>query len=78
MGLYKNWGMPWSERHQLQFRWEAFNVTNTQRMSGVGIQGFVQGLDPQNPSATPTGGFGNFSQIQGSPRVMQFGLRYSF
>jgi hypothetical protein len=76
MGLGKTWGMPWSENHQLQFRWEVFNVTNTQRLTGVA--GFVQGLDPFNPAATPTGGFGNFTSIQGSPRVMQFGLRFSF
>jgi hypothetical protein len=76
MGLYKSWGMPWSENHKLQFRWEVFNVTNTQRLTAV--DGFVQGLDPQRPSATPTGNFGNFTAIQGTPRVMQFGLRYSF
>src|SRR5262249_41905122 len=30
-GLYKNFGMPWSEKQKLQFRWEAYNVTNTVR-----------------------------------------------
>ena len=82
MGLSKSWGMPWSEKHQLQFRWEAFNVTNTQRLTAV--DGFVQGLDPFRPTATPTGSFGNFTATQKQPgqtsagRVMQFGLRYSF
>jgi hypothetical protein len=76
MGLGKTWGMPWSENHQLQFRWEVFNVTNTQRLTAV--DGFVQAVDPFLTSATPTGSFGNFTDIQGSPRVMQFGLRYSF
>ncbi len=75
MGLYKSFKMPW-EGHELQFRWEVFNVTNTQRLTAV--DGFVQALDPNDPSATPTGSFGNFTAIQGTPRVMQFGLRYSF
>ncbi|MCA1630938.1 MAG: hypothetical protein LC774_11485, partial [Acidobacteria bacterium] len=76
LGLGKTWSMPWSERHKLQLRWETFNVTNTQRLTGV--DGFVQALDPFQPSKTPTGSFGNFTAIQGTPRVMQFGLRYSF
>lgn len=76
MGLFKSWGMPWSERQQLQFRWEVFNVTNTQRLTN--IAGNVQAVDPFLPNATPTGNFGNFTEIQGTPRVMQFGLRFSF
>jgi len=76
MGLFKSWGMPWSEQHQLQFRWEVFNVTNTQPLTSV--DGFVQAVDPFLSNATPTGSFGNFTAIQGSPRVMQFGLRYKF
>lgn len=76
MGLGKSWGMPWSESHELQLRWEAFNVTNTQRLTAV--DGFVQAVDPFLSSATPTGSFGNFTAIQGNPRVMQFSLRYSF
>lgn len=76
MGLAKSWGMPWNENHQLQFRWEVFNVTNTQPLTAV--DGFVQAVDPFLSSSTPTGSFGNFTAIQGSPRVMQFGLRFSF
>lgn len=76
MGLGKSWDMPWSENHKFQLRWEVFNLTNTQRLTSV--DGFVQAVDPSNPNATPTGSFGNFTAIQGSPRVMQFGIRYSF
>jgi hypothetical protein len=76
MGLFKSWNMPWSERQQLQFRWEVFNVTNTQRLTSV--DGFTVGLDPFKPTSSPNGAFGNFTAIQGSPRVMQFGLRFSF
>ena len=66
------------ETHTLQFRWEVFNATNTQRWgnfdgsrTGFGVQLFPS---ENEPSST----FGNFRKIQGSPRVMQFGLRYSF
>jgi hypothetical protein len=76
MGLFKSWNMPWSERHQLQLRWEVFNVTNTQRLTSV--DGFIQNVDPFRPGSSPSGAFGNFTAIQGTPRVMQFGLRYSF
>jgi hypothetical protein len=76
MGLAKSWGMPWNEKHELQFRWEVFNVTNTQPLTSV--DGFTLAVDPSLPETTPTGSFGNFTAIQGSPRVMQFGLRFSF
>jgi len=73
-GLAKSWSMPWSENHNLQFRWEVFNVTNTQPLTTV--DGWTQGLDPfANPK---TSNFGNLTAIQGTPRVMQFGLRFSF
>ncbi len=74
VGLGKTWGMPWSENHKLQFRTEAFNVTNTQRLTSV--DGFTQGLDPFKRTANAT--FGNLTAIQGTPRVLQFALRYSF
>ena len=76
LGLYKSFTMPWSESHQLSFRWDVFNVTNTQRLTAV--DGFAIALDPFKPSTAPNGTFGNFTAIQGSPRVMQVGLRYTF
>ncbi|HEX6732522.1 MAG TPA: TonB-dependent receptor, partial [Pyrinomonadaceae bacterium] len=76
LGIYKSFGMPWSEGHKLSIRWDVFNVTNTQRLTSV--DGFVIALDPFKPSATPNGTFGNFTSIQGSPRVMQVGMRYTF
>jgi hypothetical protein len=77
MGLYKTFTMPWNEKHKLQFRTEAFNVTNTQRFTG--IQDFSIQTDPQ--FGTPQPGFGTFTDIQGGDkgrRVIQFGLRYTF
>ena len=75
-GLYKSFSMPWNENHKLQFRWEVFNVTNTQRLTGGASFDSTLGLDPQNSQPQPT--FGNLTAIQGTPRVMQFALRFEF
>lgn len=78
MGFGKSFKMPWSEGHKLQIRVEAFNITNTQRMGqyDTGRTGFGIVLDPQ--TATPPPNWSNFTAIQGTPRVMQFGFRYEF
>lgn len=78
MGLSKAFTMPWSERQKLALRFEAFNVTNTQRMGTLagGRAGYGLVLDPQN--ATPPTNWSAFSGIQGDRRVMQFGFRYEF
>jgi hypothetical protein len=81
MGMGKTWKMPYHEGHELQFRWEVFNLANTQRFgenldwsrAGWGIAPTAAG-DPRVPAPE----FSNFTQIQGTPRVMQLGLRYSF
>jgi Carboxypeptidase regulatory-like domain len=73
-GLYKSFQMPWNEKHKLTFRWEAFNVTNTQYLQGNAD--VTNGLDPQFGSPGPT--FYNFTSIQGNPRIMQVALRYDF
>jgi hypothetical protein len=77
MGLGKSFNMPW-EGHKLQFRWEVFNVTNTQRLQLVTPTRANFGLDIDPHLGTPASVWGNLDAIQGSPRVMQFGLRYSF
>lgn len=74
MGLSKSFTMPWSENHRLQIRAEAFNVTNTQKLGAV--RSLTIPLDPE--TKTPPADWWNFSNIQGSPRVMQFGFRYNF
>ena len=78
MGLDKTFKMPWGEGHTLQFRWEVFNVTNTQRLGVLfgGRSGLGLDIDPQLGEPGPN--FGTFTGIQGSPRVMQFGLKYQF
>ncbi len=82
-GLYKTFGLPW-EGHNIQFRWEVFNVTNTQRFDASTLAD--QSL-PQDPFIfKPQAGadFGRFTSTQTplnetkAGRVMQFALRYQF
>ncbi len=79
LGLSKSFKMPYGENHKLQFRWEVFNVMNFQYFTNGGETTTTYGLpiDPDLRTAPAT--FGKiFDRIQGSPRSMQFGLRYSF
>jgi hypothetical protein len=76
IGLGKAWKMPWNENHQLQLRWDTFNVTNTQRLTGSADTGVA--ADPGLTSQTPPNDFYNFTQTQGQARIMQIGARYSF
>ena len=80
LGLSKSFGMPWSEGHKLQFRWEVINVLNYQYFNADTLTRSTFGLsqDPElSDSVAPD--FGQwFTSIQGVPRRMQFGLRYSF
>jgi hypothetical protein len=76
LGLGKSWKMPYSETHLLQLRWDVFNVTNTQHLTSFANGGVA--ADPGLLGLTPPSDFYNFTQIQGQPRVMQVGLRYSF
>ncbi|HXF42726.1 MAG TPA: TonB-dependent receptor, partial [Pyrinomonadaceae bacterium] len=79
LGLAKDFRMPWNENHKLTFRWEVFNVTNVQYFAVSNLTRTTWGLpqDPETRTASPS--FGKiFTDIQGTPRRMQFGLRYSF
>jgi hypothetical protein len=79
-GLSKTFKMWYSENHRLQFRWEVFNVTNTQRFGTLSNFSLNQNPNENTPeqdfgryvgSQTPTG--------ENRPgRVMQFALRYTF
>ncbi len=74
-GLGKSFTMPYSETHQLQLRWEVFNVTNTQRLTGASSTALES--DPFLATAPPPN-WGKFTGIQGTPRVMQIALKYTF
>jgi hypothetical protein len=58
-----------TERQDLKFAWEAFNVTNSVRFDPNSIA--------NNPFGSPTS-FGNYSALLTRPRVMQLSLRYAF
>jgi hypothetical protein len=67
-GLYKSFKMPYNENHKIQFRWEAYNVTNTIKFDPTSA----------NLSLTSTSKFGQLTGQLGQPRVMEFALRYMF
>jgi hypothetical protein len=90
LGLGKEFSL--SEKQRLQIRFEAVNVTNTQRMGAVDVSRTGYGITA-DPAGAPIGCSGaacvstpgnpptnwsNFTGIQGSPRVIQAGIRYSF
>jgi len=68
VGLGKRFSLPF-EHQSLQFRAEAFNVTNTARFTNS----TEQNLFIDNPTQ-----FGTYDTILGAPRVLQLGLRYEF
>jgi hypothetical protein len=80
LGLSKSFNMPWSEKHQLQIRWDVFNVANLQRFGLVDLSrtGFGVARDPALRGLNPPTNWSNLTQIQGQPRVFQVGARYSF
>ncbi|HXY03764.1 MAG TPA: carboxypeptidase-like regulatory domain-containing protein [Terriglobales bacterium] len=66
MSLAKSW--KFTEAQALRFSWDVFNVTNAVRFDvGTLNQYLLYGTT-----------LGNFTQTLTKPRVMQFGLRYSF
>jgi hypothetical protein len=80
MGLGKSFGMPWNENHQLQLRWDVFNVANFQPFGQIDTSrtGFGVARDPKLRNLNPPSNWANFTGIQGLPRVMQIALRYAF
>jgi Carboxypeptidase regulatory-like domain len=71
-GLYKSFKV--RENQSVTFRLEVFNVTNTQRLTGLANSRLV--LDPNLNK--PPEDFGRFTQIQGAPRIVQIAVRYDF
>ena len=73
MGLYKSFNLPW-EGSKVVFRWETFNVTNTQAFTGLHPAFSAQIHTWERRRLT----WGRFTGIQGDARVMQFALRIEF
>lgn len=84
MGLTKTFTMPYNEKHQLQLRWEVFDVMNHQTYGAMDLSrtGFGIGSDNLLNNNTPPPNWSNFTDIQGGSdrgrRIMQLGIRYSF
>jgi hypothetical protein len=68
LGLDKTWNMPFAEKQTLEFTWNVFNVTNLTRFD---VQTASLVYDEANT-------FGRYTHLLTNPRVMQFGLLYSF
>ncbi len=61
---FKQFAMPFSEKHKIEFRAEFFNIINRVNLG--------------NPNTSRINGlFGRITSA-GDPRILQFGLRYSF
>lgn len=61
---FKNFPMPYAESHRLEFRAEAFNIFNRANLN--------------NPNTVRTSALFGRITTAGDPRILQFGLRYSF
>jgi hypothetical protein len=81
LALAKSWKMPWNENHSLQFRVEAFNVTNVQYFDAQNgnYTRSSFGLQQDSEISDAPSDFGQiYTSIQGTPRFFQFGVRYRF
>ncbi len=78
LGLAKTFNM--SEKLHLQLRWDVFNVANHQSFGLIdgGRTGSGVARDPALRGLNAPDNWSNFTQIQGQPRVMQVGARFSF
>jgi hypothetical protein len=79
-GLAKSFRIPHLESHILQFRWEVFNITNSQPFGSLVYAAIGQDPFASQPQST-WGRFGGSQTPVGESRpgrVMQLGIRYSF
>jgi hypothetical protein len=72
--------MPFNERHQIQFRAEAFNAFNHPNWGGPNGNILAGAVIPGQPANAPHLGFGSISSLAfGIPmRQLQLGLKYTF
>ena len=67
-GVFKSFTMPYNEHHRVQFRWEAYNLTNSVLFDPAGA----------STNLLSSSSFGKLSSTLTQPRQMQFALRYMF
>jgi hypothetical protein len=78
MALAKRFAMPYSERHALQFRLEAFNVFNHPSWGAPNGNILAGAAFPGAPANAARQGFGVISSTAIPMRQLQLGLKYSF
>jgi hypothetical protein len=78
MALAKRFPMPYSERHALQFRLEAFNVFNHPSWGAPNGNILAGAVFSGAPSNAARQGFGVISSTAIPMRQLQLGLKYSF
>jgi hypothetical protein len=78
VGVGKTFKMPWSEGHGLQIRFEVFNLFNYQAMGAFDTSRSGYGIPLDPATKNPPVNWSRYTAIQGSPRFMQYFLRYSF
>ena len=75
IAVSKNFTMPWSKEHRVQFRWEAFNAFNH---TNFAVPEDPTSLTNSNNLLFNPGNFGVISHTAEDARQMQFSLRYDF
>jgi hypothetical protein len=78
MALAKNFTMPYSERHFIQFRVEAFNVFNHPSWGAPNGNILAGATFPGAPANAAHQGFGVINSTAIPMRQIQLGLKYSF
>lgn len=76
--VHKQFRMPFSEHHLLQFRIEAFNALNHPNWGMPSLNILNGPVFPGQPGTTAHQNFGTISSTQTSMRQVQLGLKYTF
>jgi hypothetical protein len=76
--LHKQFKMPYNERHELQFRFEAFNVLNHPSWGEPSVNILSGAAFPGQPATAAHQTFGVVSSTSIGMRQVQLGLKYSF
>ena len=77
LGLYKRFRLPGSDKRNVQFRVEAYNLTNSVRFDVNSLYLAAFNLGPTALTFTNPN-FGKYSSTLTTPRQIQFALRYMF
>jgi hypothetical protein len=76
--VHKQFRMPYSEHHTLQFRFEAFNVMNHPNWNMPSLNVLSGAVRSGLPGTAAHANFGVVTGTSGAMRQLQLGLKYSF